>query len=110
MLNMDLEYNQGILFVRLKGYLNRRTSYKINNYLVPVLIKHKIKYLVYNLYQLKSVDSSGLDAIINTKYAIKKNKGKIIMCEVSKTINALLKDLHIKKINNELEALKFIEV
>ena len=32
MLKMDLEFNRGILFVRLKGKLNRKTSYKINNY------------------------------------------------------------------------------
>ena len=43
MLKMDLEFSKGILFVRLKGILNRKTSYKINNYLNPVLKKHKIK-------------------------------------------------------------------
>ena len=77
MLNMDLEYNKGILFVRLKGNLNRKSSYKLNNYLLPVLLKHKIKYLVYNLYELNTVDEFGLDAILNTKCAIKSNKGKI---------------------------------
>ena len=50
MLKMNLEYDKGILFVRLDGVLNRSTSYKVNNYLVPVLLKHKIKYLVYNFY------------------------------------------------------------
>ena len=38
MLKMDLEYNKGILFVRLEGILNRRSSYKLNNYLVPVIL------------------------------------------------------------------------
>lgn len=50
MLKMDLEFNKGILFVRLKGKLLRKNSYKINNYLNPVLKKHKIKYLVYNFF------------------------------------------------------------
>ena len=42
MLKMNLEFNKGILFVRLDGMLNRATTYKVNNYLVPVILKHKI--------------------------------------------------------------------
>ena len=56
MLKMDMEYNHGVLFVRLDGILNRSTSYKLNNYLVPVILKHKIKYLVYNCFLLESID------------------------------------------------------
>ena len=70
MLKMNLEYDKGILFVRLDGVLNRSTSYKVNNYLVPVLLKHKIKYLVYNFYFLEDIDDNGLDALLNTKFAI----------------------------------------
>ena len=48
MLKVDMEYDKGILYVRLKGVLDRKASYKINNYVVPVILKHKIKYLVFN--------------------------------------------------------------
>lgn len=48
MFKLELEYKNGILFARLKGILNRKNSYKINNYLNPVIKKHEIKYLVYN--------------------------------------------------------------
>lgn len=107
---MDLEYNQGILFVRLKGNLNRRSSFKINNYLNPVIEKHKIKYLVYNLYSLEDIDDEGMDAILNTKYAIKDNLGKILMCEINKNLASKLKKVKIKKIDNEIEAINLIEV
>ena len=110
MLNMDLEYNKGILFVRLKGNLNRRNSYKLNNYLVPVLLKHKIKYLVYNLYELNSVDEFGVDAMLNTKCAIKSNKGKICLCEVSKEIMKIVKRLHIKSVSDERKVFELIKV
>ena len=49
MLKMDMQYIRGILFVRLGGVLTRKNTYKINNYLVPVLLKHKIRYLVYQI-------------------------------------------------------------
>ena len=110
MLIMDLAYNRGILFVRLKGNLNRRSSYKLNNYLVPVLVKHKVKYLVYNLYELKSVDEAGIDAMLNTKCAIKSNKGKICLCEVSKEIKKMIKRLRIKSVEDERKVFDLIKV
>lgn len=110
MLKMDLEYNRGILFVRLDGKLNRNTTYKINNYLVPMLLKHKIKYLVYNLYNLADIDESGIDAILNTKYAIKTNRGLMCLCEVNKNLNRKVHKLRVKKCENEISALNVIEV
>lgn len=110
MLKMDLEYNQGILFVRLDGELNRMTSYKVNNYLVPVILKHKIKYLIYNFYNLKDIDDCGVDALLNTKSAVKMNKGIIRLCEVDKQLNRKLNKIRIKKIDDELVALRTIEV
>lgn len=110
MLKMDMEYEVGILFIRLKGILNRRVSYKINNYLVPVISKHKIKYVIFNLGNLKSIDESGVDAILNTKCVVKRNKGKIYLCEVNSEVSLKVKRLHIRKTSSELTALKLIEV
>ena len=83
MLKVDMEYEKGILYVRLKGVLDRKVCYKINNYVVPVVLKHKVKYLVFNLYELEGIDESGMDALLNVKCAIRTNKGKICLCEVS---------------------------
>ncbi len=110
MFHMDLEYNKGILFARLSGNLSKKGSYKLNNYLVPVLLKHKIKYLVYNLYDLDDIDESGLDALLNTKCAIKANKGKIFICEVPKEFNKEIRKLRIKETSSELTALSLINV
>ena len=110
MLKMDMEYNHGILFVRLDGILNRSTSYKLNNYLVPVILKHKIKYLVYNCYLLESIDECGLNAMLNTKYAVKTNKGKLYICEIPKEYEKVLKKAGFKKTMSELSVLKLIKI
>lgn len=107
---MDLEYNKGILFARLSGNLTRKGSYKLNNYLVPVILKHKIKFLVYNLFDLSSVDEAGMDAILNTKCAIKANRGKIFLCEVPEDLDKSIRKLRIKETSSELSALEFIQV
>ena len=110
MFNMDLEYNKGILFVRLNGCLTKKGSFKLNNYLVPVILKHKIKYLVYNLFELDDIDEAGVDALLNTKCAIRANKGKIFMCEVPKIISKNIRKLRIKETANEITALNLIQV
>lgn len=110
MLKMDLEYIRGILFVRLGGVLNRKSTYKINNYLVPVLLKHKIKYLVYNLYELDEIDESGIDALLNSKCAIRSNKGKICLCEVSNSLKSQIKRLRIKNVQDERCVFELIKI
>lgn len=110
MLKMDMEYKKGILFIRLDGSLTRKKVYKINNYIVPVINKHKIKYVIYNLKNLKSFDESGYYAFLNTKCTLKKNKGKLYFCSVNKKMLLSLKRLHIKILSSEKEAKKFCGV
>ncbi len=110
MLKVDMEYEKGILYVRLNGILDRKACYKINNYIVPVVLKHKIKYLVFNLLELKDIDESGMDSLLNTKCAIRSNKGKICLCEVSDEINKKIKRLRMKVASNEFAANRLIEI
>lgn len=105
-----MEYEKGILYVRLKGILERKVCYKINNYIVPTVLKHKIKYLVFNLMEVKDIDTSGMDALLNTKCAIRTNKGKICLCEVSDDLKIKIKRLKMKIASNEMAANRLIEI
>jgi len=107
---MDLEYHKGVLFVRLDGSLTKKNTYKINNYLAPVILKHRIKYLVYNLFSVSKLDESGMDAIMRTKYAIKSNCGSVYLCEIPEHLRKKLKRLRIKETDNELTALDILKV
>ena len=104
MLKIDSEYSKGILFVRIKGNLNRRTSFKLNNFLVPAILKHKIKYLVYN------IDNIGLNALEKGSRAIKANQGLSLICEIPKTLEESFKNIKIEKTLNELTAIKKVAI
>ena len=110
MLKVDMKYEKGILYVRLKGDLTRKMCYKINNYIVPAVLKHKIKYLVFNMFELTEIDESGMDALLNTKCAIRANKGKICLCEVSDEVRSKIKKLRMHIASNELAAYRLIEI
>lgn len=105
---MDLEYNKGILFIRFKVDINRELSKEINQYLIPKVLEQKIKYIVLNLYEVDSVDSFGLDALLNLKCAVKSNKGKICLCEISKELNKKIDQIKLRRIKNELQAFNIV--
>lgn len=105
-----MEYEKGILYVRLKGVLDRKVCYKINNYIVPVVLKHQVKYLVFNLAMLSDIDESGMDALLNTKCAIRTNKGKICLCEVSDELRKKMKRIRVRVFNSEPLARRTVRV
>ena len=97
MFKLELKYKNQILFAKLKGVLDRKNSYKINNYLNYVIKKHGIKHLVYDWQELKMIDNYGLDALLKSKYYIKKNKGKIYVEGAYGSLEYLRRYLKIPK-------------
>ena len=109
MLNMNIEYSKGILFVRLIGKLDRSSSYKINNYLIPVILKQKIKYLVFNFDNLDYIDDDGKEALLNSQMAIETNKGKLYISNVKNGLIKQIGKMHLKRIEYEEESFKLME-
>lgn len=110
MFDYDMEFNKGILFIRLKGDLTRKNCLKINYDLINFINDYKVKYMVYNLYELDNLDIFGIDAILNTKYLINKNKGLMLLCEVPKKVYQLVKRKKLFVVNNELTAINMIGI
>ena len=50
MLNIEMEFKSGILWVRLSGKLYENTVNTFNEEVLPVILKHGIMYIVVNLY------------------------------------------------------------
>lgn len=105
MLKINMEYRKGILFVRLKGNLNANTAPKFENYAIPIIKDYGIKYVVYNLSELVSLDSRGESALIKGGDEIKTNDGRVLI--VNNSINSTL-DYPV--IQNELVAMDLIHI
>lgn len=84
MLKIDMQFKQGILFVRLKGILNGDTSIVLDKDLNDIIINNGIKYVLINLNKLEYADKYGLKVIIKNYKNIAKNKGKMIICGINK--------------------------
>ena len=109
MLFIDIEYKNKIMHIRLKGNLTKKNSKRINYYINPILEKHCIKKVIYNVHNLKDIDYFGIDALKRSKVIVKKNHGKIIICEANKNIKEKLKMIKVKILNSEEKAINLCE-
>ena len=105
MLKVEYEFYKGILFIRLKGILTKKTIEKtdLNNTLLDI----KFKYIVFNINNIKQIDGYSIKYLINYNDIIKKDKGKAIICQN----NTVFLDKFIPKIEiikNEKEVLNVI--
>ena len=106
MLNINMEFRKGILFIRLNGKLNRFTSNKINNYVIPLLNKYGIRFIVYNLNELVKIDKIGIKVINNATKIIDSNNGLSYVCGKDKYIE----NINALKIKNELNVMEILHV
>lgn len=104
MLKINMEYRKGILFIRLKGELNKFTYQSLNNYLIPVINKQGIKYIVYNLANVNIMDNYGTASIEDGIKAVQKNHGEGLICNTDYKFN------DVKVVENELSAIKLIAI
>lgn len=79
MLNVQLEFRKGVLFVRLHGSLTIDTIDIFNKEVKEVIGKAGIVYVVLNVSGLKSIDSSGIKAIKMLKTMMKKTSGELFL-------------------------------
>ena len=104
MLKINMEYRKGILFVRPCGNLTRVTYKCLNDYLLPVIGNQGIKYIVYNLGNVRVIDNKGKESLLEGINAVRKNLGEGIICNnCIKFENALVTE-------DELSAIKLIKI
>lgn len=114
MLDINLEFIRGMLFVRLEGVLDSNTCTKLSNCLDTMIHEKELKYFVINLEYLSFIDEDGIKAIINRYFDITLHDGKLVVCGYKSQCNNNLEIENIfNKIehsNNELGALKLINI
>jgi len=114
MLNIDIEYKRGILFVRLKGILNKKTSIKLNDILECAIIRAGVKYLMINFENLISIDDEGLNVINENCLKLINNEGKLLTCGFNENIGIIIENSSfnnlIYKTNNEIGAFNIVSI
>ncbi len=93
-LNTEMLFSKGILFVRIKGDLNKKSikELKIDDF----------KFIVLNINHMASIDSYSINYLNNLC-----KKEEIVLCDKHNISNKLLSN--IPKIREEYDAYKLFE-
>lgn len=100
MLKINFEFRKGIFFIRLMGNMNSKNSKVYKKEIQDLLVLNKFKYIVINVNNLNSIDSSGINYLNNIYHMIKNNHSSLLLCDKFKLLNNL-----IPSIDDELEVL-----
>lgn len=107
MLDIDIRPYKGILFVKLSGKLNKTTKEKLNKEVVLFQKQVGIKNIVFNIENLKEIDSFGKYEIENSLGLCQTNKGKSYIClGKNKKIKNIFPDKNL--ITDETSAINLI--
>lgn len=90
MLLLNLDRRDDVLHVTISGNLTKRSTYKIDHYMIPYIQEYQIKQVLCDCKKLKKVDYDGKYALLKTKIILKEQQGKMILFDVKKSIKKSL--------------------
>ncbi len=103
-----IDYSTLIFKIPLPKKLDMENSKDLWIFL-KTLISGGAQKIYINMKNVEFIDSSGIGIIINAAKLVRKQKGDIILSDVSENIKSIFKLIHfenfIKVYNNEIEAL-----
>ena len=113
MLEINTEYHQGIMFIRLRGNLIKDTIDIFTNEVINRIIQGGIRNVVYNLKELKNIDITGISGLLDSYRLCNKNDGCVLVCSNFIIKNQLMENKLLSKlleVSNEKVALKIINM
>lgn len=102
MLDVNVEFTKGILFVRLKGFLNSTNEYIAADKVFNIIKDGGIRYLVFNTKEVCVMGDVLLFKM--SENLIKDNDGKMLICGSNMNNVAY----SYEYVENELSALKLL--
>ena len=109
-----MEFRKGILFIRLEGKLNKYTVNEINDNVIPVILKHGLKFIVVNLDKLYSIDSEGIEMLIKLNELVSRWNGKTTLCSINKYMKDDINNTDLKnkyfETSDELTAIEVFKI
>ena len=113
MLEINMEFRKGILFIRLSGVLDKSTVSKLNSEVTELVKDNGIKNIVFNIDKLTSIDLKGINCLLYNYELSRMNDGRAMLCGVNNSLvryrinNSRLVN-YMYEVSDELSAIKVI--
>ncbi len=115
MLYINMEFRKGILFVRLDGVLSDKTCIKLDDNLEKMVSEVNIRFIVFNVQELKYIDLMGIKALLKYNNNLNRNGGKALICGIDNDLvkyrveNSTMLD-YMFETSDELSAINVINM
>lgn len=86
MLEINMEFHKGVLFVRLQGMLVKNTVDKLKREVTSLIQENGIRNLVFNIGGLQTIDCYGINALLYNYELCRNNKGRSLLCGMKNTL------------------------
>ncbi|MDQ0188434.1 anti-sigma F factor antagonist [Alicyclobacillus cycloheptanicus] len=110
---IDASVVDGVVLIRLKGELDHHVVEQIRNEIESALELNRYRGLVISFSGIDFMDSSGLGLILGRYRTMTQHQGKMVLCEVSSSLQKLFELSGILKIipvfASETEALAAVK-
>lgn len=102
MLEINMEYRKGILFIRFIGTLNRFVLNDLSR--VDEVLNKGISCVVFNLEELEMIDDAGIDFLWEEYQIVKGNGGVAFLCGITnRLVKKRLKRSRLLTYMNEIQ-------
>lgn len=115
MLEINMEFRKGILFVRLKGKLNNDTTPILDKEVTRILKEYKISNVVFNVLELTQINQSGISILIKNYEVTSNYSGKAMLCGIkNNNIRDIMKKgqlfKYLYEVSDELTAIDMVNM
>ena len=107
MLDIDIEFRRGVLFVRIIGSLVESTKNKLIGEVENLIDKSGITNIVINLDNIEKIDNNGLNSLYELKKVIERENGNIVICNAPVKLE---NKIFMYKTRDELSALNTFNI
>ena len=102
MVDLNIEFTRGVLFVRLAGILNEVSSMDVEEKVFEIIKDGGIRFVVFNVKNLEMSDSVKL--FDKCQKLLEENDGRILICGDE------MSAYDLEYVSDELSALKLLSI
>ena len=107
MIDIDMEFRKGILFIRLIGFLNDNNFLEVERELKEMTLNKGIKNVVLNLDNVKLCSMNAYNTIIRYHSFMSIQRGSLVFVANEMKMPEFL---HITAAQNEIQAMSLIAI